>query len=389
MDPETVVKPLSWFVSRPFKRSAVVVIAGAAVVLLQLSLVRCETDWTEFEPKACRAAVSGGGKGRTPGLCVPLTWCPPLVAAAGRGRRPRSCGFHESSLLVCCPSADVVNPTTSNTGTLSPRQPPADEGPRNEPGCGAVVDDPGVVTNGPNGGVRLTRSTWPWMAAIFKADKFICGGSLLDRNTVLTAAHCFPDLRDDAGMYKVRVGIFEVNETVSSHSANLPVRWIRLHDRYRVDRHYNDIALVKTATKASYGSHIGAVCLPQPDLKLGGQVVVLGWGHTAFGGRYAHRLQEGRVSVISNEECDEIMRRSSSYKVATPDGITEDFVCAVNHTGVDACQGDSGGPLLALGLDFRWNVVGVVSFGIGCGGRFPGAYSRVTTFLDWIARNRD
>lgn len=366
---ESAVELFSRSTSRLFNMPAVLVILGSAVVLLQLSPVRCETDWTEFHPKECRASVIGGG--RTPGRCVPLTWCPPLVAVAGRGRRPRPCGFHDSTVLVCCPSPDVVNPTTPNTG------------------CGAVVDDPGAVTNGPNGDVRLTRSAWPWVAAIYKGDKFLCGGSLLDANTVLTAAHCFPDYRNNARMYKVRVGILEVNETASSHSATIPVASIRLHERYRTDRHYNDIALVKTAGKASYGSHIGPVCLPQPDLKLGGQVVVLGWGHTAFGGRYAHRLQEGRVSVISNEECDEIMRRSSSYWVATPDGITEDFVCAVNHTGVDACQGDSGGPLLALGLDFRWNVVGVVSFGIGCGGRFPGAYTRVTTFLDWIARNRD
>lgn len=383
---ESAVEQFSRSTYRFFNGPAVLLTLGYAAVVLRLSPVGCETDWTEFEPKECRASVSGGG--RTPGLCVPLTWCPPLVALAGRGRRPKSCGFHDSTVLVCCPKPDVVNPTTPNTGTLSSRQ-PDEGGPRNEPGCGAVVDDPGAVTNGPNGGVRLTRSAWPWVAAIFKGDKFLCGGSLLDGNTVLTAAHCFPDYRNDARVYKVRVGILEVNETASSHSASIPVASIRLHERYRTDRHYNDIALVKTASRAPYGSHIGPVCLPQPDLKLGGQVVVLGWGHTAFGGRYAHRLQEGRVSVISNEECDEIMRTSSSYWVATPDGITEDFVCAVNHTGVDACQGDSGGPLLALGLDFRWNVVGVVSFGIGCGGRFPGAYTRVTTFLDWIARNRD
>ncbi|XP_077558480.1 venom peptide isomerase heavy chain-like isoform X1 [Haemaphysalis longicornis] len=354
------------------------------VVALQLSSVRSETDWSEFKPKACRAAVKGGG--RTPGLCVPLSWCPPLAAAAGRGQRPRSCGFYDTTVLVCCPSGDVVSREPSNTGTVSARQPLVDL-PRNEPGCGAVVDDPGLVKT--KGGVRLSRSPWPWMVAIYKGSNFLCGGTLLDSNTVLTAAHCFPDKRDSASMYKVRLGVIDVNETASSHSANLPVRWIRSHEDYRVDRHYYDIALIKTADKVAYGTHISPVCLPMPDFKLGGQVVVLGWGHTAFGGRYAYRLQEGRVSVISNQDCDDIMSQASSYPQATPDGINEHFVCAVNHTGVDACQGDSGGPLLALGADFRWAVTGIVSFGIGCGGRFPGAYTRVTTFLDWIARHRD
>lgn len=388
MDLASNLRLFSWSVPRPFSRPATVLgVAVAAAIILQLSIVRCDTDWTDFRPKACQAAVSGGG--RTAGRCVPLTWCPPLLAAAGRGRRPRPCGFFDITVLVCCPTADVVDQSpTANSGTLSPRQPAVD-GPRNEPGCGAVVNDPGVVANGPDGAITLSKSAWPWMAAIFKADKYICGGTLLDGDTVLTAAHCFRDLRDNAGEYKIRLGVLEVNETVSRHSANLPVRWIRPHGRYRLDQHYNDIALIKTATKARYGTHIAPVCLPSPDFKLGGQVVVLGWGHTRFGGRYARRLQEGRVSVISNQDCDDLIRQTADYRQTTPDGITEDFVCAVNHTGVDACQGDSGGPLLALGLDFRWNLVGVVSFGIGCGGRFPGGYTRVTTFLEWIAQNRD
>lgn len=365
-----------------FNLPAVLLVLAA----LQLSSVRSETDWSEFKPKECRAVVKG--RGRTPGLCVPLSWCPPLAAAAGRGQRPRSCGFHDITVLVCCPSGDVVSQEPSNTGTVSARQPPVDL-PRNEPGCGAVVDDPGLVKTGPSG-VRLSRSPWPWMVAIYKGPNYLCGGTLLDANTVLTAAHCFRDKKDvnAASMYKIRLGVLDVNETVSAHSTNVPVRWIRPHEDYRADRHYYDIALIKMADRVTYGSHISPVCLPMPDLKLGGQVVVLGWGHTAFGGRYSYRLQEGRVAVISNQDCDEILSQAN-IRQAIPDGVHEHFVCAVNHTGVDACQGDSGGPLLALGADFRWALAGVVSFGIGCGGRFPGAYTRVTTFLDWIARHRD
>ncbi|XP_054930170.2 trypsin-1-like isoform X2 [Dermacentor andersoni] len=251
--------------------------------------------------------------------------------------------------------------------------------PTSKPGCGSVDGDPRGIG----------RSKWPWMAAIFKGDKFLCGGSLLDRDTALTAAQCFYDFRNDIGMYKVRLGIVELNETVSSHGAELPILWIRRHERYRQRSIYNDIALVKTATKAPYGSHIGPVCLPQPDLKLSGHVVVLGWGLRSFGGRQPPKLQTRGALAISNDECNEIYRQSSSFLTRLPDGITEGIVCAANYTGVDACQGGSGGPMLAQDLDSQWNVVGIVSFGIRCGGRFPGGHTRVTAFLDWIARNRD
>ncbi|XP_050040205.2 clotting factor G beta subunit-like isoform X1 [Dermacentor andersoni] len=378
MGPDSGVKWLSWPVSHLFKTSAVVVIAGAAVASLQLSLVRCGPDWTESSSEACRATASEGGE--DPGRCVPLTWCPSLVASAGRGLRPQLCGSStEQSQLVCCPSADVVSPTAPSADRLSVRQSSVDEGPRNERGCGSVDGDPRGIG----------RSKWPWMAAIFKGDKFLCGGSLLDRDTALTAAQCFYDFRNDIGMYKVRLGIVELNETVSSHGAELPILWIRRHERYRQRSIYNDIALVKTATKAPYGSHIGPVCLPQPDLKLSGHVVVLGWGLRSFGGRQPPKLQTRGALAISNDECNEIYRQSSSFLTRLPDGITEGIVCAANYTGVDACQGGSGGPMLAQDLDSQWNVVGIVSFGIRCGGRFPGGHTRVTAFLDWIARNRD
>ena len=89
-----------------------------------------------------------------------------------------------------------------------------------------------------------------------------------------------------------------------------------------------------------------------------------------------------KVPAISNEIC-----RQTGYKYYK---ITDDMLCAgfpYEAKIKDSCQGDSGGPLVC----FNGNspvITGVVSWGRGCAKKnFPGIYSKVTYFLDWIKAN--
>ena len=80
--------------------------------------------------------------------------------------------------------------------------------------------------------------------------------------------------------------------------------------------------------------------------------------------------------------CDE------NYDQVNNIGIDNSQVCA-GLGDRDSCSGDSGGPMLSSALNNgRWSVIGITSFGVKCGDpRFPGVYTRVDQYLDWISRN--
>ena len=67
-----------------------------------------------------------------------------------------------------------------------------------------------------------------------------------------------------------------------------------------------------------------------------------------------------------------------------------DMFCAGPTIGKDTCQGDSGGPLLEPKFDRdgypRYELAGITSWGIGCALGFPGVYTRVSNYVDWIEK---
>ena len=113
------------------------------------------------------------------------------------------------------------------------------------------------------------------------------------------------------------------------------------HEEYNSDTYQMDFAMLKLAAEVNFEEfpHIRPACLPldhSPQTYAGVTGTVTGWGLMSAGGNYSTKLQEARVTVMSNEDCRKY------YADFGPDWVTEDMLCANGQGVTDACSGDSG-----------------------------------------------
>ena len=232
------------------------------------------------------------------------------------------------------------------------------------------------------GGENAAVGEIPWQVVVYPGP-YLCGGSLIDTQWVVTAAHCVVDNSNNPmnpADVDVVAGEYNRNQndgTEQPRAVNLVV----VHPDYAPATHDNDIALLRLATPVVIGPSVGIIPLifsPTNDglVAPGVLSMVSGWGTTSQGGTTAAILQKVQVPIVSNATCN----------VAYGGDITENMLCAgLAEGGKDSCQGDSGGPLVVADGG-NWRLGGVVSFGEGCAQpNYYGVYTRVSRYTDWIS----
>ncbi|XP_065367544.1 trypsin zeta-like [Calliphora vicina] len=196
----------------------------------------------------------------------------------------------------------------------------------------------------------------------------ICGGSIYSENIVLTAAHCI--IATVPSQLKVVAG---GNIKNGNDGVLVPVKEIIMHENYNPDTYNNDVAILVVSVPLPLNRFtIRAIELIDDAPTAGTLTTITGWGALVEGGPSPSTLQEVKVPVVRQEECNE------DYE----GNITEYMLCAGlrSQGGKDACQGDSGGP-----LTIRNKLAGIVSWGNGCARpNFPGVYANVWTLRSWI-----
>jgi len=221
------------------------------------------------------------------------------------------------------------------------------------------------------GGTGVPNGKYPFMALleIQKANGSVgqCGGSLIDSDSVLTAAHCLVDANGNFDARAVRVTI---GRTVLSDPNQGQVRFATIADWHP---NYNPVnsdaydAAVLTLDSPVRFDPIKLATSRQNNLEEPGRKLrVAGWGRTSEGGTTTDRMREVSVPVVSDTKAE----------AAYGSQFFPELMIAAGAEGKDSCQGDSGGPLFKPG-DPRAQG-GVVSFRTGrARAGFPGGYTEV------------
>ena len=209
--------------------------------------------------------------------------------------------------------------------------------------CGRNIymDVPSTNQNqGIVGGTDAASNEFPWQVGIQYRNSFICGGSIVSKRHIVTAAHCI--IRNSPRSFKVVVG--DHSRRSSDHGeATYQISNIAVHPGYNQRSNSYDMAVLTTSSDMTFDQrYVRPVCLPNGNLDtdsfVGQMGFISGWGQLDENGPGASTLQKANVPVQSQSTCQQSYGRSS---------ITNDMMCAgYTSGGVDSCQGDSGGPLV-------------------------------------------
>ena len=140
-----------------------------------------------------------------------------------------------------------------------------------------------------------------------------CGGTLLSRDTVLTAAHCQP-ARPSVEQFEVVVGEHDVTRA-DGEQRIAPSQWIS-HPAHNYIAHTPDIdfAIVKLAQNVSFSSRVKPVCLPKVASSYASKVAtVSGWGTLNEGGNQPNTLQKVNFLFVIMDKTILIISGDSEY----------------------------------------------------------------------------
>ena len=235
------------------------------------------------------------------------------------------------------------------------------------------------------GGTVTPEERYKYTVALHDGISSYCGGSLISKSVVLTAAHCVAfDMN-----FTVIIGRHNITNAVIGDDVTVAEKVLYpTYDLKKSDE--NDIALVFLARPTTADVDIVHLNTNDDIPIAGSDVTYLGWGEMDSNSSTTNTsdvLREVQTTVITNEQCESAegivvdLNITTSYK-----GLITDAMLCTFAIGKDSCQKDSGGPLILRGNDASEDIqVGIASWGVGCASNtFPGVTTRISHLYEWI-----
>ncbi|KYN09653.1 Venom protease [Trachymyrmex cornetzi] len=227
------------------------------------------------------------------------------------------------------------------------------------------------------GGLYARLGDFPYMALVQQilgnGNIGQCGGTILSKRWVLTAAHCAENYPK---RFLVTFGIINIPYGISYDSyrgsgVSMMATQALVHPYY--SQGFNDIALIYIPHDIPFSRNIQPINLPYEENFDDKSALVIGWGKYYTNSKASTRLQYAALPIIKNTVCRQFWVQ-----------VTEKEICTAPGLGRDACQGDSGGPLVIVENGMHTQI-GIVSYGdADCPSNQPGVFTRVSSYISWI-----
>ncbi|NWU55799.1 OVCH2 protein, partial [Dromas ardeola] len=251
--------------------------------------------------------------------------------------------------------------------------------------CGMPSNQPRFIFSRIIGGEEAVPYSWPWQVSVQISDEHICGGAVLAKEWVVTAAHCFNSREPYRDLWMVVTGLHDLTE--QEYSQKRSVKQYIIHPSFNKTTMDSDIALLQLAEPLEFNHYVCPVCLPAKEemVQPSRVCVVTGWGAHEEDRENGKKMHQLEVPILMLDTCQ-------SYYINLPSKVTQRMICAgfPLDEGRDSCTGDSGGPLVCPSEDNSgfYTLHGITSWGLGCGRKsYPGVYTNVAVFVDWIKQS--
>ena len=179
------------------------------------------------------------------------------------------------------------------------------------------------------GGEPASNYAWPWQVYIALNGNFICGGTLVDKQYVVSAAHCVIGESSNADDFLIQVGAHYMSGSYYT-GTTYRVSRVYVHENYvRADYGY-DISLFQLANPVTLSDTVNVICLPPSvsfNIPMYSLTVISGFGLTSENGRLPYTLQQAVIQLLPT--CSRVYNYDDSSQI-----------CAgIQQGGRDTCQG--------------------------------------------------